>query len=213
MPKITSQRRRTSRVRLRRSEGGAGCPALTDIIIRRTVGAASVAPYSFRATAVSLAMFCSNIRPRCKSRMPSLRHSCNWRLTLSRAAPTNTPSCACVALPKQHFAGIEVPGLAKRRDPLQLVGAEIREHRIHLQNNRKFGLFGHCNAIQQMPEISSRRLPCAKCVISHIALQDPRIIVGGFEPPPLSGIDLKKRHSNKGLAGQRPGQTRRRLPV
>jgi hypothetical protein len=40
-----------------------------------------------------------------------------------------------------------VPGVAKRRNPLQLVGAEIREHRIHLQNNRKFGLFGHCNAI------------------------------------------------------------------
>jgi len=37
--------------------------------------------------------------------------------------------------------------VAKRRKPLQLVGAEIREHRIHLQNNRKFGLFGHCNAI------------------------------------------------------------------
>ena len=27
--------------------------------------------------------------------MPSLRQSCSWRLTLSRAAPTNTPSCSC----------------------------------------------------------------------------------------------------------------------
>ena len=32
---------------------------------------------SFRATAVSLVMFCSNIRPRCRSRMPSLRQSCS----------------------------------------------------------------------------------------------------------------------------------------
>jgi hypothetical protein len=33
--------------------------------------------YSFRATAVSLVMFCSKIRPRCRSKMPSLRQSCN----------------------------------------------------------------------------------------------------------------------------------------
>ena len=51
--------------------------------------------YSFRATAVSLVMFCSRILPRCRSRMPSLRQSCSWRLTLSRAAPTKTPSCSC----------------------------------------------------------------------------------------------------------------------
>jgi hypothetical protein len=31
--------------------------------------------YSLRATAVSLAMFCSRIRPRWRSRMPSLRQS------------------------------------------------------------------------------------------------------------------------------------------
>src|SRR5260221_11492781 len=32
-------------------------------------------PYSFLATAVSLVRFCSKIRPRCRSRMPSLRQS------------------------------------------------------------------------------------------------------------------------------------------
>ena len=52
-------------------------------------------PYSFLATAVSLFMFCSRMRPRCRSRMPSLRQSWSWRLTLSRAAPTKTPSCSC----------------------------------------------------------------------------------------------------------------------
>ena len=51
--------------------------------------------YSFLATAVSLFRFCSRMRPRCRSRMPSLRQSWSWRLTLSRAAPTKTPSCSC----------------------------------------------------------------------------------------------------------------------
>ena len=35
------------------------------------------ARYSFRATAVSLFRFCSRMRPRCRSRMPSLRQSCS----------------------------------------------------------------------------------------------------------------------------------------
>ena len=37
----------------------------------------SEARYSFRATAVSLFRFCSRMRPRCRSRMPSLRQSCS----------------------------------------------------------------------------------------------------------------------------------------
>jgi hypothetical protein len=36
--------------------------------------------------------------------------------------------------------------MAKARDSLQFVGAQIGEHRIHFQNDRKFGLFTHCNA-------------------------------------------------------------------
>src|SRR5260370_12965145 len=51
--------------------------------------------YSFRATAVSRLMFSSRMRPRCKSKMPPLRQSCSWRLTLSRAAPTETLSRSC----------------------------------------------------------------------------------------------------------------------
>ena len=40
-------------------------------------GGSLAARYSFRATAVSLFMFCSRMRPRCRSRMPSLRQSCS----------------------------------------------------------------------------------------------------------------------------------------
>ena len=55
---------------------------------------------------------------------------------------------AGVALLKQHLAEREMLGVAKAGDPLQFVGAEVREHRIHLQNNRKFGLFAHGNAFR-----------------------------------------------------------------
>src|ERR1700730_1544012 len=232
------------------------------------------ASYSLRATAVSLVMFCKRIRPRCKSRMPSLRQSCNWRLTLSRAAPTNTPSCSCemctsepksdasaqslrasrtgsgcstdssirslcqrmrwhsscmiliatfgsrsrrlkkppppqheqfgrlacggvggsalavkhrdlakeiagaheiqrqpaavgsagfdpdlsapdpeqgaagIALLEQRLADAQILGVAKARDSGEFVDAQIREHRVHFQNDRKFGLFAHGNAFQ-----------------------------------------------------------------
>src|SRR5262249_4006103 len=55
----------------------------------------AAACYSLRAIAVSRFMFCNRMRPRCRSRMPSLRQLCSCRLTLSRAAPTKMPSCSC----------------------------------------------------------------------------------------------------------------------
>ena len=53
---------------------------------------------------------------------------------------------ARITLLEQHLAGREMVGVAKVGQPLQLVGAEVREHRIHFQNDRNFGLFAHCNA-------------------------------------------------------------------
>jgi hypothetical protein len=47
---------------------------------------------------------------------------------------------------EQHLASVQMLRMAKRCEPLQFISANIREHRIHLQNNRKFGLFAHCNA-------------------------------------------------------------------
>ena len=47
---------------------------------------------------------------------------------------------------EQHFADPELLGVAKAGDPGQFVGAQIREHRVHLQNDRKFGRFTHGNA-------------------------------------------------------------------
>ncbi len=57
------------------------------------------------------------------------------------AAADPEQGIAGVALLEQHLAGAELLGVAKAGYPLQFVGAQIREHRIHLQNNRKFGLF------------------------------------------------------------------------
>jgi len=56
---------------------------------------------------------------------------------------------ARVALLEQNLAGGQLLGVAQARDPLQLVGPEVREHRIHLQNDRKFGLFTHGNAFSR----------------------------------------------------------------
>ena len=53
-------------------------------------------PYSFRATLVSRLMLSSMMRPRCRSRMPSLRHACSCRLTLSRAARVEIEATAVV---------------------------------------------------------------------------------------------------------------------
>jgi hypothetical protein len=36
-------------------------------------------------------------------------------------------------------------GVAEIGDPLQFVGPEVREHRIHFQDDRKFGLLAHRN--------------------------------------------------------------------
>jgi hypothetical protein len=41
--------------------------------------------------------------------------------------------------------------VAKAGDALQLVSAQIRKHRVHFQNDRKFGLFTHCIAFQIGP--------------------------------------------------------------
>jgi hypothetical protein len=72
------------------------------------------------------------------------------------AAPNPEQGVAGIALLKQHFAGAQMLGMAKRRHPLQLVRAEIGEHRVHLQNNRKFGLFAHCPAFSLR---ARKRLP------------------------------------------------------
>ena len=280
--------------------------------------------YSFRATAVSLVMFCSRMRPRCRSRMPSLRQSCSWRLTLSRAAPTKTPSCSCemctsepkseasaqsrrasrtgsgcstdssirslcqrmrwhssmisliatfgsrsrkarkssrrstnnsrrlaggrvrgaalavehgdlaeeiagaheiqrqaaavggagldpdlaAADPEQRIAGIALleqdladaraAGCGKgRRCRCSSSAPEIGEHRVHFQNDRKFGLFAHCIAFQispgQPPERLARIPYPRKCVISHISLQYGRNIFGFCEQHPVSGINSPDR--------------------
>ena len=94
-PIITTSRR--PRARPHRASRPRRCQRrLTERLhARAALDGSNTASHSFRATAVSLVMFCSRMRPRCRSRMPSLRQSCSWRLTLSRAAPTKTPSCSC----------------------------------------------------------------------------------------------------------------------
>ena len=64
------------------------------------------------------------------------------------AAADPEQGIAGIALLEQHLADRQLLGVAKAGNPLQFVGAQIREHRIHLQNNRKFGLFAHCNAFR-----------------------------------------------------------------
>jgi hypothetical protein len=39
-------------------------------------------------------------------------------------------------------------GVAKPGKPLQLLRPQIGEHRVHFQNDRKFGLFAHSIAFQ-----------------------------------------------------------------
>jgi hypothetical protein len=54
------------------------------------------------------------------------------------------------------------PGVAKARDSRQFVGAQIREHRIHLQHDPKFGRFTHGNAFRSKfskMEVRKIRLP------------------------------------------------------
>ncbi len=52
-------------------------PRDRDRVVRHADRRSRPPPYSFRATAVSLVMFCNMMRPRCRSRMPSLRQSCS----------------------------------------------------------------------------------------------------------------------------------------
>src|SRR6478752_747043 len=60
------------------------------------------------------------------------------------AAPDAIKSIAGIALLEQHFAETELLGVAKAGDALQFVRTQIRKHRIHFQDDRKFGLFAHC---------------------------------------------------------------------
>jgi hypothetical protein len=67
-----------------------------------------------------------------------------------RIWPRRTPvqGVAGIALLEQHFAETELLGVAKAGDALQFVRAQIRKHRIHFQDDRKFGLFAHCTTFQ-----------------------------------------------------------------
>jgi hypothetical protein len=61
--------------------------------------------------------------------------------------------------------------MAEASDSLQFVGAKVREHRIHLQNNREFGLFAHGFTFQidfqTVPEGPSKFAPREVCHKSH----------------------------------------------
>ena len=54
---------------------------------------------------------------------------------------------ARIALLEQHLAVPQMLGVAEIRQPLELVCAEIGEHRVHLQDDRKFGLLAHFNVL------------------------------------------------------------------
>jgi hypothetical protein len=43
-------------------------------------------------------------------------------------------------------------GVAKVRNPLQFIRTQVREHRVHFQNDRKFGLFAHSNSFKSPGE-------------------------------------------------------------
>jgi len=60
-------------------------------------------------------------------------------------APHPEQRVAGIALLEQHLAARQMLGVAEIGDPLQLLGAEIRKHRVHFQNDRKFGLLAHRN--------------------------------------------------------------------
>src|SRR5579871_2645935 len=55
---------------------------------------------------------------------------------------------AGIALLEQHLARGHVLGVTKVRNPLELVGTQVCEHRVHFQNDRKFGLFAHCDTFK-----------------------------------------------------------------
>ena len=74
---------------------------------------------------------------------------------------------AGIALLEQHLADGQMLGVAKIGNPRQFVGTEIREHRIHLQNDRKFGLFAHGNACSVQNRPFRESYPEEVCHKSH----------------------------------------------
>ena len=70
-----------------------------------------------------------------------------------RIWPRRTPYSASPASPfwNSISPSAELLGVAKAGDALQFVGAQIRKHRVHFQNDRKFGLFAHCITFQIGP--------------------------------------------------------------
>ena len=96
-------------------------------------------------------------------------------------AATNAVQClARVALLKQHLAGCQMLGVAEMGNPLQFIRAQIREHRVHFQNDRKLGLLAHRdtffgNAFLLRNSSSGKILVCREvCHKSH-----------SFPPPPI----------------------------
>ena len=59
------------------------------------------------------------------------------------AAPDPEQRVALVAFLKQHLASSELLGMAQAGNPLQFVGTEVGEHRIHFENNRELSLGAH----------------------------------------------------------------------
>jgi hypothetical protein len=84
------------------------------------------------------------------------------------AAAHPVQGIAGIAFLKQHFAQRELPGVAKAGDPLQLVGAEVREHRIHLEHNREFALLAHGIAFRDVKTGVSKSGCRQVCHKSHI---------------------------------------------
>ena len=67
-------------------------------------------------------------------------------LTTDLTAADAIKRIAVIALLKQDLTGIELLGMAKPGDPLQLIGTEIRKQRVHLENDREFRLLAHRNS-------------------------------------------------------------------
>ena len=99
---------------------------------------------------------------------------------------------AAVALLEQDLADAKLLGVAEAGYPVQLVGAEVREHRIHLQDNRKFGLFAHRNAFRKSCLKSSKRAAgkihaTEVCHKSHSFAAPPDYFCAPFSPFPIPG--------------------------
>jgi hypothetical protein len=118
---------------------------------------------------------------------------------------------ARITLLEQHFAIPQMLGVAEIGQSLQFVRAEISEHRVHFQDDRKFGLLAHFNVLVNFPDqcpwpislinflvisladrrdaptSASRKTAPGKCAISHITLQLPRTIFAHLERVPVRG--------------------------